>query len=97
MFMQDYIGNTPPVTLQRLSAAINNPISLKIERYNLAGSVRYHPAYSMIGHAEAQAENKPGDVLVEAASGNSGIVLAMVAVVHDRGDSDLTTGGFSSQ
>ena len=95
--MQDYIGNTPPVTLQRLSAAINNPISLKIERYNPAESIRYRPAYSMIRHAEAQAEIKPGDVLVEAAIGNSGIVLAMVAVIHDRGDSYLITGGFSSQ
>lgn len=97
MFMQDYIGNTPPLTLQPLSAAINNPISLKIERYNLAGSVRYRPAYSMIRHAEARAEIKSGDVLVEATSGNSGIALAMVAVIHDRGDSYLITGVFSSQ
>ena len=79
MFLQDYIGNTPLVTLQRLNAGVGNRISVKLEGNNPAGSVKDRPAYSMIKHAEARGEIKPGDNLVEATSGNTGIALAMVA------------------
>ncbi len=79
MYIQDYIGNTPLVTLQRLGAGNGNRISVKLEGNNPAGSVKDRPAYSMISRAEARGEIKPGDVLVEATSGNTGIALAMVA------------------
>ena len=82
MFLQDYIGNTPFVTLQRLGAGVRNRISVKLEGSNPAGSVKDRPAYSMIKHAEARAEIKPGDTLVEATSGNTGIALAMVAAMR---------------
>ena len=82
MFLQDYIGNTPLVTLQRLNAGVGNRISVKLEGNNQAGSVKDRPAYSMINHAEARGEIKPGDVLVEATSGNTGIALAMVAAMR---------------
>jgi cysteine synthase B len=82
MFLQDYIGNTPLVTLQRLNAGVGNRISVKLEGNNPAGSVKDRPAYSMIKHAEARGEIKPGDALVEATSGNTGIALAMVAAMH---------------
>jgi cysteine synthase B len=82
MFLQDYIGNTPLVTLQRLNAGVGNRISVKLEGNNPAGSVKDRPAYSMIKHAEARGEIEPGDVLVEATSGNTGIALVMVAAVR---------------
>jgi cysteine synthase B len=82
MFLQDYIGNTPLVTLQRLNAGVGNRISVKLEGNNPAGSVKDRPAYSMIRHAEERGEIKPGDVLVEATSGNTGIALAMVAAMR---------------
>ncbi len=82
MHVQDYIGNTPLVTLQRLEAGAGNRISVKLEGNNPAGSVKDRPAYSMIKHAEARGEIKPGDVLVEATSGNTGIALAMVAATR---------------
>jgi cysteine synthase B len=82
MFLQDYIGNTPLVTLQRLNAGVDNRISVKLEGNNPAGSVKDRPAYSMIKHAEARGEIEPGDVLVEATSGNTGIALAMVAAMR---------------
>jgi cysteine synthase B len=82
MFLQDYIGNTPLVTLQRLNAGVGNSISVKLEGNNPAGSVKDRPAYSMIKHAEARGEIKPGDALVEATSGNTGIALAMVAAMR---------------
>jgi len=82
MFLQDYIGNTPFVTLQRLGAGLRNRISVKLEGNNPAGSVKDRPAYSMIKHAQARAEIKPGDTLVEATSGNTGIALAMVAAMQ---------------
>jgi len=82
MFLQDYIGNTPLVTLQRLNAGVRNRISVKLEGNNPAGSVKDRPAYSMIKHAEARGEIEPGDVLVEATSGNTGIALAMVAAMR---------------
>ena len=82
MFLQDYIGNTPLVTLQRLGADSGNRISVKLEGNNPAGSVKDRAAYSMIHHAEARGEIEPGDRLVEATSGNTGIALAMVAAMR---------------
>jgi len=82
MFLQDYIGNTPLVTLQRLGAGVRNCISVKLEGSNPAGSVKDRPAYSMIHQAEERGEIKPGDALVEATSGNTGIALAMVCAMR---------------
>jgi cysteine synthase B len=82
MLLQDYIGNTPLVTLQRLGAGLGNRISVKIEGNNPAGSVKDRPAYSMIRHAELRGDIAPGDTLVEATSGNTGIALAMVAAMR---------------
>jgi cysteine synthase B len=82
MFLQDYIGNTPLVTLQRLNAGTGNRILVKLEGNNPAGSVKDRPAYSMIKLAEERGEIEPGDSLVEATSGNTGIALAMVAAMR---------------
>ena len=82
MLLQDYIGNTPLVTLQRLGTELGNRISVKLEGSNPAGSVKDRPAYSMIHHAEVRGDIKPGDALVEATSGNTGIALAMVAAMR---------------
>ena len=82
MFLQDYIGNTPLVKLQRVTAGKGNRILAKLEGNNPAGSVKDRPAYSMINHAEARGEISPGDRLVEATSGNTGIALAMVAAMR---------------
>lgn len=82
MLLQDYIGNTPLVTLQRLGNVNGNVISVKLEGNNPAGSVKDRPAYSMIKNAESRGEISPGDTLVEATSGNTGIALAMVAAMR---------------
>ena len=82
MLLQDYIGNTPLVTLQRLGADLGNRISVKLEGSNPAGSVKDRPAFSMIDQAQARGDIKPGDALVEATSGNTGIALAMVAAMR---------------
>jgi len=82
MLLQDYIGNTPLVTLQRLGAGLRNRISVKLEGNNPAGSVKDRPAYSMIHQAELRGDIAPGDSLVEATSGNTGIALAMVAAMR---------------
>ncbi len=80
------VGNTPMVRLQRLpgaeNARRNNLILAKLEGNNPAGSVKDRPALSMILHAEARGEIKPGDTLIEATSGNTGIALAMVAAMR---------------
>jgi cysteine synthase B len=81
MFLQDYIGNTPLVTLQRLGQGNGNTIAVKLEGNNPAGSVKDRPAYSMIRKAEERGDIVPGDVLIEATSGNTGIALAMVAAI----------------
>lgn len=82
MKLEDYIGNTPLVTLQRLgSENSTNRIMLKLEGNNPAGSVKDRPALSMIKHAELRGEIKPGDTLIEATSGNTGIALAMAAAI----------------
>ena len=79
------VGNTPLVQLQRIpgadNAARNNRILVKLEGNNPAGSVKDRPALSMIAGAEARDEIHPGDTLIEATSGNTGIALAMVAAM----------------
>ncbi len=79
--IENQIGNTPLVKLQRLPGATSNTILAKLEGDNPAGSVKDRPALSMIQQAELRGEIKPGDVLIEATSGNTGIALAMVAAV----------------
>jgi len=75
------IGNTPLVRLQRLPGETDNLLLVKLEGNNPAGSVKDRPAYSMIRHAEARGEIRPGDTLIEATSGNTGIALAMAAAI----------------
>ena len=75
------IGNTPLVRLQRLPGATSNTVLVKLEGNNPAGSVKDRPALAMIKHAEERGEIKPGDTLIEATSGNTGIALAMVAAM----------------
>jgi len=78
-FLEDTIGNTPLVSLQRIVGQSENRISVKLEGNNPAGSVKDRAAFSMINRAELRGEISPGDTLVEATSGNTGIALAMVA------------------
>ena len=75
------IGNTPLVRLQRLQGATGNTVLVKLEGNNPAGSVKDRPALAMIRHAEERGEIKPGDTLIEATSGNTGIALAMAAAM----------------
>ena len=75
------IGNTPLVRLQRLPGDTSNTVLVKLEGNNPAGSVKDRPALTMIKHAEERGEIKPGDTLIEATSGNTGIALAMVAAM----------------
>lgn len=77
----DFVGNTPLVRLQRLAGETSNTILLKLEGNNPAGSVKDRPALSMINHAEERGDIKPGDTLIEATSGNTGIALAMAAAI----------------
>lgn len=79
--LADFIGNTPLVRLTRLPGIGNNTLLAKLEGNNPAGSVKDRPAYSMIRRAEERGEIKPGDTLIEATSGNTGIALAMAAAV----------------
>ncbi|MFO1367688.1 MAG: cysteine synthase CysM [Marinagarivorans sp.] len=79
--IDQFIGNTPLVRLQRLAGVTSNHILLKLEGNNPAGSVKDRPAYSMITQAELRGEIKPGDTLIEATSGNTGIALAMTAAI----------------
>jgi cysteine synthase B len=79
--IEDYIGNTPLVRLQRLAVENNNTVLVKLEGNNPAGSVKDRPALSMIQLAEARGSIKPGDTLIEATSGNTGIALAMAAAI----------------
>ena len=84
--IEDFIGNTPLVRLQRLPGPDNekrgNLILAKLEGNNPAGSVKDRPAISMIRHAEARGEIRPGDTLIEPTSGNTGIALAMAAAIR---------------
>ena len=79
--LDHFVGNTPLVRLQRLPGVTSNVILGKLEGNNPAGSVKDRPALSMIEHAEARGTIKPGDTLIEATSGNTGIALAMVAAM----------------
>ncbi len=83
--LEDTIGNTPLVQLMRLpgdqARERNNVILGKLEGNNPAGSVKDRPALSMIKHAQARGRIKPGDTLIEATSGNTGIALAMAAAI----------------
>ncbi|QSB03509.1 cysteine synthase CysM [Methylomonas sp. EFPC1] len=79
--IESFVGNTPLVRLQRLPVAGGNTILVKLEGNNPAGSVKDRPALSMIQYAEARGEIKPGDRLIEATSGNTGIALAMAAAI----------------
>lgn len=80
--LEQFIGNTPLVRMQRLADTGSNRLLLKLEGNNPAGSVKDRPAISMIKHAEARGEIKPGDRLIEATSGNTGIALAMAAAIR---------------
>lgn len=79
--IESFVGNTPLVRLQRLPGETSNTILAKLEGNNPAGSVKDRPALSMIQHAEARGEIKPGARLIEATSGNTGIALAMAAAI----------------
>jgi cysteine synthase B len=80
--IEQCIGNTPLVRLQRLNRDSSNTILLKLEGSNPAGSVKDRPAMSMIARAEARGDIQPGDTLIEATSGNTGIALAMAAAIR---------------
>ena len=79
--IESTIGNTPLVRLQRLPGDTSNIILGKLEGNNPAGSVKDRPVVSMLRHAEARGDITPGDTLIEATSGNTGIALAMVAAI----------------
>ncbi|MEQ1622560.1 MAG: cysteine synthase CysM [Methylococcales bacterium] len=79
--IEAFVGNTPLVRLQRLPGNTTNTILVKLEGNNPAGSVKDRPALSMIKYAEERGDIKPGDCLIEATSGNTGIALAMAAAI----------------
>jgi cysteine synthase B len=80
--LEDFVGNTPLVQLKRIPGNTSNVILAKLEGNNPAGSVKDRPALSMIRRAEARGEIRPGDTLIEATSGNTGIALAMAAAMR---------------
>jgi cysteine synthase B len=80
--IEDSVGNTPLVRLRRLPGVTDNIILAKLEGSNPAGSVKDRPALSMIRRAEERGEIRPGDTLIEATSGNTGIALAMAATIR---------------
>lgn len=79
--LEEVVGNTPLVRLKRISAGRNNTLLAKLEGNNPAGSVKDRPALSMLSEAEARGDITPGDTLIEATSGNTGIALAMAAAM----------------
>ncbi|TXI19197.1 MAG: cysteine synthase CysM [Nitrosomonas sp.] len=79
--IENFVGNTPLVKLKHLPGATSNVILAKLEGNNPAGSVKDRPALSMIFHAQQRGDIKPGDTLIEATSGNTGIALAMAAAI----------------
>ncbi len=79
--IEDFVGNTPLVRLKRLPGETSNIVLGKLEGNNPAGSVKDRAALSMISHAEARGDIRPGDTLIEATSGNTGIALAMAAAI----------------
>ena len=80
--IEQFVGNTPLVRLQRLPGETSNQVLLKLEGNNPAGSVKDRPALSMIRRAEERGDIKPGDTLIEATSGNTGIALALAAAIR---------------
>ena len=80
--LEKFVGNTPLVRLQRIPGKSSNVLMAKLEGNNPAGSVKDRPALSMVLGAERRGEIKPGDTLIEATSGNTGIALAMVAAMR---------------
>ncbi|MBI5437166.1 MAG: cysteine synthase CysM [Nitrosomonadales bacterium] len=80
--IENFVGNTPLVGLKRIPGNSSNVLLAKLEGNNPAGSVKDRPALSMIAHAEARGDIKPGDTLIEATSGNTGIALAMAAAIR---------------
>ena len=80
--LENFVGNTPLVKLKRIPGNSSNVLLAKLEGNNPAGSVKDRAALSMITHAEARGEIKPGDTLIEATSGNTGIALAMAAAMR---------------
>ena len=80
--LDDFVGNTPLVRLKRMAADTGSTVLGKLEGNNPAGSVKDRPAYSMIRRAEERGDIRPGDRLIEATSGNTGIALAMVAAMR---------------
>ena len=80
--LEDFVGNTPLVRLMRIPGVTSNTLLAKLEGNNPAGSVKDRPALSMITRAEARGDIKPGDTLIEATSGNTGIALAMAAAMR---------------
>jgi cysteine synthase B len=79
--IESFIGNTPLVRLQRLPGETSNTVLVKLEGNNPAGSVKDRPVASMIQQAQLRGDIQPGDTLIEATSGNTGIALAMVAAI----------------
>jgi cysteine synthase B len=80
--LEQFVGNTPLVRLQRIPGRTSNTILAKLEGNNPAGSVKDRPAMAMVLGAERRGEIKPGDTLIEATSGNTGIALAMAAAIR---------------
>ena len=80
--IESFVGNTPLVRLQRLGGGTRNQVLAKLEGNNPAGSVKDRPALSMIRRAEERGLVRPGDTLIEATSGNTGIALAMAAAIR---------------
>ncbi len=83
--LDHFVGGTPLVRLQRLNQPEHGTVLAKLEGNNPAGSVKDRPAYNMIMQAEKRGQIKPGDTLIEATSGNTGIALAMVAATARTG------------
>ncbi|MDP1757659.1 MAG: pyridoxal-phosphate dependent enzyme, partial [Pseudohongiella sp.] len=80
--IEDTVGNTPLVRLKRMPGVTSNIVLVKLEGNNPAGSVKDRPALAMIDAAQARGDIKPGDTLIEATSGNTGIALAMAAAMR---------------
>lgn len=80
--LDHFVGNTPLVRLQRMANHTQATVLVKLEGNNPAGSVKDRPAYNMIMQAEKRGDIRPGDTLIEATSGNTGIALAMVAAMR---------------
>ena len=80
--LADCVGHTPLIRLQRVAAHTQAQVWAKLEGDNPAGSVKDRPAFNMIMQAEARGRIRPGDTLIEATSGNTGIALAMVAAMR---------------